>query len=105
MDQIETENFYDGVITICSTRYGGAYEKCGWVAFSCGTDQIEAYAQEAFGEDGPCMNWWDDMEKNNDIFTIKMRAFTDDVYIGRGNSPQEAYDALMARHEPAETVA
>lgn len=96
--------FYDGVITICSTRYGGAYEKCGWVAFSCGTDQIEAYASEAFGEDGDCMNWWDSMDNNDDKFTIKFRAFTEDVYIGRGNTPSQAHKNLLARNKSVGVV-
>lgn len=68
-------------MTITETRYGGVYEGGKWAAFDLEPDMIPP---DAFGGDPECWAWWDEHGAG----------------VGTGDTPQEAYDALLAIPDP-----
>jgi hypothetical protein len=81
---------YDWVlpVTITPDRYGGVYSGGTWLAFPLDTAEVP---DGPFGGDVVAAAWWDD---------------ADDMPVGRGGTPNEAYDDLLRRLEaitPART--
>jgi len=85
---------YDWVlpVTITPDRYGGVYSGGAWLAFPLDTSAVP---EGPFSGDVLAAAWWDQVG---------------DVPVGRGGSPDQAYDDLVRRleairptriHEPA----
>lgn len=67
-------------IIIREARYGGTYEGGVWVAFS---NAETGLPESAFGDDNECLSFW--KSTRSDL-------------VGRGNTPNDAYDDLIYRH-------
>lgn len=67
--------------TIIMDRYGGAYSGGAWLAFALECCFIP---QEIDDDDITCMDFWLDNNNKN-------------LIVGRGNSPQSAYENLLER--------
>lgn len=66
-------------IKIMQARYGGVYEGGAWVCFpNCDTEPPES----AFGDDEACVDYWSSRRS---------------TYVGRGNTPDEAYGDMIRR--------
>ena len=61
--------------TIIFDRYGSTYSGGIWLAFPCLFDHIP---DEVEGDDGECSTFWNSYDKA----------------VGKGNTPQEAFDSL-----------
>ena len=72
-------------ITITQSRYGGTYEDAPWVAFNLRPEDIPA---DAFGSDVTCVDWW----------------FENGEGVGKGDTPDEAWESLLAIEEPLRLV-
>jgi hypothetical protein len=72
-------------ITITPARYGGVYEDGEWLAFHLSPKDIP---EEAFGDDRTCAAWWGDHGDG----------------VGKGGTPQEAYENLLAIDRPLQRV-
>lgn len=97
---MKNDLFYDGVITIASTRYGGCYENATWMAFSAGVDEIDH--EGAFGQDPDCMEWWETLRKNDMTYVINEGTIVQEtVYVAIGDTPHKAYKVLLARNKKA----
>ncbi len=66
-------------ITITQARYSGTYEGGAWVAFNNHAYDVPT---QAFADDITCMTWWDSAASTN---------------VGRGTTPQDAYQNLLER--------
>lgn len=64
-------------VTIVRSRYGGVYEGGDWVAHNLLPDEVP---QESMGEDVECQEWF--VQNRRDV--------------GVGNTPQDAYNNLLA---------
>lgn len=71
-------------VTIIACRYGGAYEGAPFAAFNEYPEMI----QKTMGDDTTCATFFDLYEQ------LRERP------IGRGGSPQEAYDDLVRKLKP-----
>ena len=65
-------------VTVLESRYGGTYEPGAWLAFPCSLDDLPEGWDE---QDVPCMRFWAE----------------NPCAAGGGDTPAEAYAALMAR--------
>lgn len=67
-------------VTIISARYGGVYEGGGWLAFNCYEEQVP---EAASGDDVTCATFW---------------AYYSEP-VGKGKTPNEAYNDLVKKLE------
>lgn len=70
--------------TIFPARYGGAYEGAPWIAVDIHADSV--YVSYALGDDNECSHF----------FSSQGARFWG-VTIGRGNTPNEAYNDLKSQ--------
>lgn len=66
---------------ICNDRYMGAYSSGIWTAFT--TDEVPI---EAYSDDVTCAQFWDEFK---------------DHFVGKGDTPQEAFEDLKGQIEKA----
>jgi len=67
-------------VVIRQTRYSGVYEGGRWAAFP---NMYRFPEDTAFGDDVSCANYW---------------ASSEAMHVGRGETPQEAYEDLVRRN-------
>ena len=67
-------------VTVTTARYGGIYEGGRWLAFRATPSRLP---DEAFGGDTVAAGWWE--------------TSGDQLWVGRGSTPQEAFDDLVER--------
>lgn len=85
-----TENGFGSVpsiypVTICPARYQGTYEGARWLCFPVHPEVLDESRWRGWqGSDVCCMTWWD-------------QASRDGWPIGRGSSPDLAYQDLIER--------
>ena len=79
-------------VTIIKSRYGGSYEGSEWIAIN--ENASEEILSEMLGDDCTCYNIYKQLF--NKKITIK-NAFDENIIIGQGNTPQEAYENLISK--------
>ena len=77
-------------VTIIKDRYGGAYSGAKWIAWNCAPEIIPP---EVAGDDVSCGAFW-----KPDDWDFKTENTVQDwtMHLGKGATPQEAYEALLA---------
>lgn len=91
-----SDKFYTEIVTILSTRYGGAYENASWVALSCSADEIPT--DDLLGDDISCQDFWEEARKNDLTFIYALgEPWENKVFMALGSTPQEAYENLLRR--------
>jgi len=76
------------MITIVEDRYNGSYSNARWTAWDLDPELIP---DDIAGSDSICNTWWREYEKEEkDEYSI---------LVGKGNTPQEALDALLLLKE------
>lgn len=85
MDIPVVDTVFHYPITIVKSRYGGTYEGGKWLAFNCDPWHVP---EQPFSDDVTCMTWWDEHKDE----------------VGRGDTPDAAFENLCSIPEPGQAI-